>query len=371
MLLVAISFRGLVQLTLDPKGASLPLWDANATRHAWAVFFLGTLAAVNVLGVALLWVVASSLAIFIISGHPSANRAQLLCNSALLHSAMATITVPVYIAMYFHVRAYGPLLQGLDWIPPVTVNRLLQEIRSVYLLQICGPISSRLFPGGVLFMDVLIASFAILGLFQLRRLPLMLSVLTLAVVVLPLGLLAISIFLPMWLPRYLLWSTVPFFIVSGLGIAQLPQRFQLAATMVVGFLVFVNLMPYYTIETKPRWDVAARSLEPAIANGDLVLVADYWVPRMVNFYLSRERLVLSRDHWTSEITTATRWLADGGRVWAVFGRVAQADHEPMGSFLQRISALGSPVVQIGAGLDVIILVFEGAGSTHGTTSSVK
>jgi hypothetical protein len=64
-------------------------------------------------------------------------------------------------------------------------------------------------------------------------------------------------------------------------------------------------------------------------------------------------------------------LADGGRVWAVFGRVGQVDHEDSDHFLQRISPLGSPATEIRSGLDVIILLFDASGSPHGAKAATK
>jgi mannosyltransferase len=364
VLLIAIALHGLVELALDPKGASLPLRDAGARRRAWATYVVAALAAVNVLGVALLLLVFGWLAMLVVARHPEANRSQLLRNSALIHGAIAIVTVPGYVAMYFFVRASGRLLEGLDWIPPVTLTRLWSDIGSVYLLQISSPISSRLFSGAVPFMNLVVAAFAVLGLSYLWRKGPVFAVLALGVIILPLGLLAISIVVPMWLPRYLLWSAVPFFIVSGLGIAQLRGRFQVPAVVVVGSLAFVNLAPYYEVEMKPRWDLAAASLQPAIANHDLVLVADAWVPRMMNVYLSRSGTMLAESQWTSDVGVAMTRLADGGRVWAVFGRVGQVDHEDLDHFLLRISPLGSPATEIRSGLDVITLLFDASGSPH-------
>jgi mannosyltransferase len=371
VLLIAIALLGLVELALNPKGASLPLRDAGASRRAWMTYFVGTQAAVYVLGVALFWVVAAWLAMLVVALHRDANRTQFLRNAALIHGAIAIITIPVYVAMYFHVRAFGKLLEGLDWIPPVTWEHLWADIGSVYLLQISSPISSRLFPGSVPFMSFVTPAFAILGLLYLRRKRSVFAVLALGVVVLPLGLLVISTLLPMWLPRYLVWSAVPFFIISGLGVAQFPNRLQIPAVGVFGTLVFANLVPYYVSESKPRWDLAAALLQPAIENHDLVLVADVWVPRMMNVYLSRQRIVLAADEWTSDVDLATRRLADGGQVWAVFGRVGLVDREDLDSFLLRISPLGSPAAEIHAGLDVTILRFDSHGSSRRITGTSK
>lgn len=357
VLLITIALHGLVQLARDPKSASLPLRDAGANRRAWATYFAATLAALYVLGVALFWAAAAWLAMLFIARHRDANKAGFLRNSGLAHGAIVILTLPGYVAMFFFVHAYGRQLEGLDWILPVTLRRLSEGITSVYLLQLSSPISSRLFPSAIPFMHVVAATLAGLGVLYLWRKRSLLTVLVVAVTVLPFALLVISTVFPLWLPRYLLWSAVPFFIVAGLGIALLPRWLQGPAVAIVGTLAFVNLTPYYWIDTKPRWDLAAASLQPAIENRHLVLVADVWVPRMMNVYLSRKGDVLPQSQWTTDVDVAITRLADGRRVWAVFGRVGQVDRENLESFLHRISSLGRPAAEMRAGLDVVILEF--------------
>jgi mannosyltransferase len=358
VLLITVALHGLVQLARDPKGASLPLRDAGANRRAWATYFVATVAAVYVLGVALFWAGAAWIAMLIIARHRDANRRGLVRNSVLVHGAAAVITIPGYVAMFFFVHGYGRLLEGLDWIPPATLERATADIGSVYLMLIMSPINSRLFAGAVPFMPIVVAALAGLGALYLWRRQPLLIVLTLAIAVLPLTLLAISAVFPLWLARYLLWSAVPFFVVAGLGIAILPRRLQGYGAAAVGTLAFLNLLPYYGIESKPRWDLAAdQLLHPAIAQRDLVLVADVWVPRMMNIYLSRKGAALERAQWTFDVNAAASRLAEGKRVWAVFGRVGQADHENLESFLDRIAPLGAPASEARAGRDIVILMF--------------
>jgi mannosyltransferase len=357
VLFITISLHGLVQLARDPKSASLSLRDPGANRRAWVTYFGATLAALYVLGVALFWAVAAWLAMLFIARHRDANSVGFLRNSIFVHGAIAILILPGYVAMFFFVHAYGRVLEGLDWILPVTLQRLSADITSVYLMQIASPISSRVFPSPIPFMHVIAATLAGLGALSLWRNRSLLAVLALAVMVLPFTLLAISTVFPLWLTRYLLWSAVPFFILAGLGIALLPRWMQGAGVSIIATLAFINLTPYYWVDTKPRWDLAAASLQPAIRNDDLVLVADVWVPRMMNVYLARKGDVLPRAQWTTDVDVAITGLADGRWVWAVFGRVGQVDRENLESFLHRISPLGSPAAEMRAGLDVVILKF--------------
>jgi hypothetical protein len=47
-------------------------------------------------------------------------------------------------------------------------------------------------------------------------------------------------------------------------------------------------------------------------------------------------------------------------VWAVQGVVGQVDHENQAQFLQRITALGPPDFSEHAGMDILLLRFDGA-----------
>ena len=352
----------LVKLVLDPKGASLPLHDANANKSAWATYGLATLAAVNVLGIALLWAIAGCVALLFIASDPKSHPGRLLRTTGLIHGAIALLTLPGYAAMLLYVHANGRMTEGLDWIPPPTVARLVSDTADVYLMQISSPITFRHFAGAVPAMSAIVAGFAILGLVSMRRNPRVLAVLISAILVLPLALLAISLVQPVWLPRYLLWGAVPFFIVAGLGIALFRARAQFAVAVAVGALSLVNLFPYYAIEAKPRWDLAAAALKPAAEEDDLVLVADPWVPHLMNAYLTRAGLRLPDSQWTTDVGAALRRIRGGGRVWAVFGRVGQVDHEDLGHFRQRISSLGSPTAEREVGLDIVVLLFDSRSS---------
>lgn len=359
VLLVSIALRGLIGLALDPATASLRLSSPKANRVAWATFFFGTLAAVNVLGVALLWAAAAFVAMLIIARHPECDRPQFLRNTLLAYAGIAVITIPSYIAMYYFVRSSGPLLGGLDWIPPVSAQRIWSDISDLWLMSLSSPITSRTFLSGIPLMGALMAIFFILGLFQLRGKSPPSTVLLLVTVFLPAVLLAISFLVPIWVLRYLLWSAVPFFVIAGQASLQFPKRFRTLAVAIIGVLAFVNFTPYYSAELKPRWDLAANSVRDAVSAGDLFLVTDSWAPRMLNLYLTRSGVVLPEGQWTTDVNAAVQRIAAGGRVQAVFGRVGQADHVDLANFRSRIALLGAPLSETAAGLDVIIWLFAG------------
>jgi hypothetical protein len=197
------------------------------------------------------------------------------------------------------------------------------------------------------------------GVYALRRQRAALVVIGAAVLVLPVSLLAISTVSPVWVPRYTLWSAAPFFICAGLGITLVPRRLQLPVVAVVGLLAALNLHPYYKDETKPRWDLAAADLRTDLQPGDLLLVDDPGAVHMMNVYLKRQGAHLPETAWTQNVQQAAAALAAGHRVWAIQGRVGQADHEDRAQFLTQISSLGPPNTQQQIGLDIVLLSFNG------------
>jgi len=257
-----------------------------------------------------------------------------------------------------YVFVDGQMSSGLDWVPPITVHHLWSALCSVYLLGITSLVSFHMFPQPVPWIGVVVLALGLLGAAWLRRSRELLIVLGAGVLVLPVSLLLISLHSSVWMPRYLLWGAAPFFVVVGLGVTCLRRPWQMPAIALVAALAFVNLLPYYDVETKPRWDLAAAELNAQMAEGDLVLVNDLMAVKIINLYLGRSRQAIYPAQWTMDVQQAASTLAAGARVWAVQGRVGQADPEDLPAFLERVSTLGPPSAWIKKGRDVTILRFD-------------
>lgn len=357
--MVAIALRGLLDLALDPPRAALPLRAPGANRFGWAAYIGGTVAALNVLSVALFWVAAATLAALFIATQAGGAWRGLARNWLVAHAIIAALSLPWFVAMYWFVD--GHIANGLDWVPPLTLGRAWSTISSVFLFRISSLISFRLFPESLPGFGALVVAAAALGgwtLWQRRRG--VLAVLLLGCALLPASLAAISMVRPIWMPRYVLLSGVPFCLLAGLGVARLPERTRIAAAVVLAGLAAWNLGPYYKDETKPRWDLAAADLNAAMRQGDFVLVDDPQAVKMMNLYLARIGLPLSRSQWTTDVEVAAAALANDARVWAVQGTIGQADERNFDMFLARITGLGSPALQVPEGLDIQLLRFDGA-----------
>ena len=355
--LIAVALHGLVSLAMQPRRAALAWSDPRAPRADWAAYVFGTVGALNVLSVALFWVAAASLAALLIARGAALDRRQFLRNWLLAHAVVAALSLPWFVAMY--VLARGHMASGLDWVPALTGQRLWSTLSVVYLHGISSLISFQLFPSGVPWFGVVVAAMAAAGVVVLwRRRRGALVALGLGAGLLPASLAAISLVHPVWMPRYVLWSAVPFFGLVGAGVAVLPARLRIPAALAVGALAAWNLAPYYDTETKPRWDLAAADLRADLRPGDVVLVDDPAAIRMMNVYLKRSRDKLTRQRWTGDVGQAVAALAGGARVWAVQGTIGQADERTIEGFLDKIAPLGDPTVRDVEGLDVLLLRFD-------------
>jgi mannosyltransferase len=329
--------------------------DGKSPFHAWAAYVLGTVAALNILSVALFWLLAANLAGIVVAWRKDkAFRNRWLLAQLLI----LLLCAPWFIAIKMHGQR-GPL-GGLDWVPPLNWARVWWAFSGTYLLYVTSLIKVRVFAPGIAGIGVLVVLLAVAGLLAVRRQRGVLAVLSIAVLCLPTGLLAASAVTPLLMPRYLLWSAAPFFICAGLGFSLLPRKFQWPALALLFLLLALNLAPYYREETKPRWDLAGASLFAGLQPGDLLLVDDPQAVSMMNLYLKREGANLPPELWTTDVTRAVAWRESGKRVWAVQGVVGQVDHENQAQFLQRITALGPPDFSEHAGMDILLLRFDGA-----------
>jgi len=198
----------------------------------------------------------------------------------------------------------------------------------------------------------------LLGAWRLKTDLALLTVIGLAFLAMPIAILVMSAFQPMLVPRYLMWSTGPFFVLAGIGTAALPARFFLLITAIVAVGGMVSLTPYYSSETKPRWDRAAAHLKDNARPGDVIVAQNQSVEFVLASYAKRFRLdsKLSILVWNPH--DIARRAEEGERVWVVYGRVDQARQEPEEGFRHKWSAFGIPAEQVRFGSHILILRFD-------------
>jgi len=321
------------------------------SRVAWAAYVAGTVAALWILGDALFWWLAANLAAIVMAWR----RPKFWWRWGAAQAVILLFCGPWFLAIAIWGQCGA--LGGLDWVQPTNIARLWWSFAQDYLFYPASLIDIKVFPPGVLGFGPAIAALAAFGIYSGRREPRLMAVLAAGVMVLPIGLLAISVVTPLLMPRYLLWSAAPLCICAGIAVAALPVRWRGRAAGALALIALVNLTPYYKDETKPRWDWAGLDLRAAWRPGDLLLVDDPQAVQLMNIYLGRQKAALPRAAWTQDVARAIALRAAGGRVWAVQGKVGQVDHEDQAGFLARIAGLGVPDLSMQVGHDILLLRF--------------
>jgi mannosyltransferase len=354
ILMMTVGLLGLVQLARDPAAASAP-WRGRATGLTpWILYTIGTIAALNVLSIAFFWLISANLAAIVIALDDRVDRRRFVIRWMTAQAIVLLLTLPWFGAMA--VATHGKMANATDWVPAVTVKSFVSTLKSLYFMRSSRLINFHLFPAAIPGFGILILLLAAMGLITLRgraagetrRWTLLLALAIIAIVP-PLTILGISAIKPLWMPRYLIWSALPFLLFVGLGINLLPRRWRSAGAFAVVLLGLVNLAPYYRTETKPRWDLAAVALRQVMEPGDILLVPDRGPITMMDFFLGRQGDALPDGSWTTDVFKAAQRLSAGGRVWAVYGNVGQADHTTAKSFARIIQPLGHSIGEIREG----------------------
>jgi hypothetical protein len=204
-----------------------------------------------------------------------------------------------------------------------------------------------------------VAALAALGVWRLRREPAVLAVLGGAALVAPLGMLLLSPFVPVLVPRYFAWSAAPFFVLAGIGLGQLAGARFAAAAAALTAACAVNLLPYYHYETKPRWDLLVARLAAKAKPGDVVLVDrgySYYVFEIFAQQAGLAQRGIGIARQIDEAKEAER-LAPGHNIWAVYGRTGQGPMTSPEEYLRTLAPFGRPAAEHSIGRYIIVWRF--------------
>ncbi len=375
MCLILVALYGMVQLAMNVQAASRPWSDQYARRGDWAAVILGTAGALDVLGDGVPWLLTVNVIGLIIMRQSSARRG-FLRNLLLADALMVALSAPFYALM--EIYQDKKFIDSVTWIPPIDVSRLWYNFSSVYLMRIADTVSFRLMDVStpmpvILLIEGGLLLAAALGLWRLRRRPGLLAVIGLSFILLPAALLLISFWRSMMVPRYILWSAAPFAILAGIGfgtlLQRLPKHWQTAAFGAMAALLLYNLLPYYNVETKPRWDIAAKILASEVAPGDVVLLSDPWDETILRAYLPSQAQNIVLSDSKGDVTHAQLAQMQGKRVWVVIGHAGQissTQHQLPDNFA-KIAPLGEPAKIEMAGRRIYINLFDP--TSHGYASN--
>jgi len=370
-LLITVALWGLVRLAQSPRYAALHFRHPEFERFGWGAYVIGTIGALDVLGDAAPWLLAANLSLYLIwrgLRAPHGMEASLgFRRNWLLSAALILIfCAPFYAAIL--AFSDGEMLQKFDWIPPLSWQSLRVAAKSAYLMRMAAVVRFSIVPTAVPLLGVLVALLGGIGLYRMRD-RLEGRVLLLGFALLPLLLTAVSLVKSMVLPRYILWSAAPFFILAGIGAAALPRRMQPMALTGLLLLCTINLLPIYHTETKPRWDRAAATLAARVRAGDTVFTGDTNAPTMLAVLQPKDQAPIDQAALvTSRLDVALARWKQGSRVWAVNGRSAMGPGTTLDTFKSRVAALGTPALAIPEGKEITILMFDAPETVESTSA---
>lgn len=370
MCLILVALYGVTRLALDVPAAAQPM-RTGPDRGAWAAFILGSVAALDVLGDGLPWLITANV-IGVVLFFQSGRQGQLLRNFLLADAIIGLFSAPFYALMALY-QDKG-FVDSVMWIPPLNLSRLWYDFGSVYFMHIADSVTFHFMnvptPGVLIWaIDAALALAVGTAAWALRRRPALLAVLGISFVFLPLMFTVISIWRPILLPRYILWSAAPFAILAGIGASALLEycapRLRVALVSGAALLLLTNMAPYYHAETKPRWDIAAQMLAQQVQPGDVVYLYDLGALPILKVYLPPGTQTVVLNDSNGDLNHAIQAISQGKRVWAVFGHAGQSGEEKeLAKFNANTKVLGTPEKVLVAGNRIFISLYDPANNGH-------
>jgi len=352
-----LALWGLVRIARESAITFPTSGQSKGERVSWAAYTIGTIGALNVLLVTAFWLIASNIAIAVIIRRTATGRWNLIRNWAIAQTIIVLAWLPGLIAIY--LAADQDPFQTHRWIPASTFEHVWSVIVAAYLYRVSDVTTFMLLPTPVPWLGAAVFGLALLGAWRLRADAKLLSVVALAAITMPIALAILSIYTPFWITRYLLWSTGPFFILAGLGLAGLSRPLFPVAATALAFAGIANLAPYYRSETKPRWDLAAAYLAENVQPGDAIITNDGAARYVLANYADRYRLdrtIVSTTHDVS--TTVAHFASPQQRLWVVYGRTGQGTMAGEDVYLQKWLAFGDPTSKVRFGKDIVAMRFD-------------
>ena len=308
----------------------------------WLAYCFATALALVTLSAAAPWFIAANLAVLAMWQRGSLRDAGWMRRWVTANALAVACWLPALAILVSSNKAKP--LGGLMWTPPLTPELVGQVFGAVYGLGISDLMTLELFPTLVPGFGIAVAALAAVGAWRLRtsNVGLLLGI---GAAAMPLVLFALSLFHPLLLPRYLLWSAGPYFVLAGVGVATVPRTWQPAALAGVAVGAALSLLPYYASETKPRWDLAASYLAARVGPNDAVVTSSTLASVVVEAYVKRSAPGAVDAVKFRPLPEVEARVAAGGTVWLVHGRAGQGRVWPRDSFLDRwrvMGAIGAP-----------------------------
>lgn len=354
--LIMMALWGLLHIKSSPEAAARPVTDPGSLRGAWGLYTLGTSGALMVSNIALPWLIISNLTAWTIDRAAKPARKRLRLNWILSQAIILSLWIPALIGMLAINR--GNLMEALQWVSPTTWEGARAILAAVYLFHVSDLITFMPIAAPIPGFGFGVATLALFGAWQLRHEPMTLVVLGSAFLAMPIAIALLSIHQPVLVPRYLIWSTGPYFMLAGIGVAMLPiWSFPLsAAVIVIG--AALSLASYYTAQTKPRWDQAAAYVADHVRPSDVVVVRSKLTEFVLRAFVQRYNFNTTFPIVALNSTEPLHVITEAKRVWVVYGRVGQSVIESEHEFREKWTAFGDPAWETRFGAHVLILRYD-------------
>ena len=187
------------------------------------------------------------------------------------------------------------IINSVMWIPPLDAARLWYNFGSVYFMQVADSVTFNFMPVPTpapltWLIDAALLVSVLTAFWRLRRRPALLALLASALLFLPVLFTLVSLWRPILLPRYILWSAAPFAILAGIGVRRADRDFRRAPRALAAggrrrCCCSAICRPITMPETKPRWDMAAKMLADDVSPGDVVYLYDTGALPILRMYM--------------------------------------------------------------------------------------
>jgi hypothetical protein len=184
---------------------------------------------------------------------------------------------------------FGPLsrqtkrISQAFWVKFPSQREIVETLTDLFLFD-----DKHLLPGAAIALG------ALLGLWALRRNKTLAGALLLLALSPPAMILVVSLERPIWIPRIMLWCSIPFFALVACGIASLrgtlPALIGLSLAAVIAVTGAAGLRDgYFARLHKPRWEEALRHIQANEKPGEsIVLLIGQREGRLVRYYTGRK-----------------------------------------------------------------------------------
>ncbi|MGI9422715.1 MAG: glycosyltransferase family 39 protein [Hyphomicrobiaceae bacterium] len=348
---ILLSLWGLVRLAEQLAPATGARSPCQGAVGPWLAYAVGMNLALNTLGVAAPWFIAANIAVLTIYWIQRVRNGPIR-TWVWVNFATAVAWLPG-IVMIMAANQDAPL-RGLLWTPTPSLELISQILAALYMLRVSDHTTLELMPPAVPLLGPALIGLALAGGWWLSRRPALASILFTATLTMPAAMAIVSIFHPIFLPRYLLWSTGPYFILVGLGVRMMPRLWRVTATIALALGAVISLMPYYSAETKPRWDQVAAYLQENAQRRDGLITSDGLSRIVLEAYMTRDGGGPPNFLHHESLGEIKRKFESGHTVWIIYGRAGQGPREPEGEFFARWEMFGIPTKRRAFGKHIVL-----------------